>query len=227
VAAGRVSPDRDRAARLTGTLWETVCFSGGTGTGTYRHFREALDPAWLGALPLPGAPGPGRPVALIDAVHRDLERHIESATLRAACEHRPRTRVYEDTGHGGDGWAALAAAHLTRLSGSALPVLCSVYESGHGDESFGAHRDAWFGAVVQVAGVKDWQIGEGLLGAAGPPAAAVTMTAGDVLLMPKSLPHLVTTPADPGWSVHLAFALDRDPPPVPDTLLSPLMHPPR
>jgi hypothetical protein len=57
---------------------------------------------------------------------------------------------------------------------------------------------------------KDWQIGEGLLDAAAPPAMDITVRAGDILLVPKSLPHLVTTPADPGWSVHLAFAIDRD-----------------
>jgi hypothetical protein len=219
----------DQAATLTGVLWEAVCFSGGLSTRTHRHFPAALDPAWLAALPLsPRAQlPPGQPVTLIDSTNRDFERHIDTATLRAACEHRPRTRVYEDIGHGDDGWAGLTVSHLTRLSDSALPVLCSVYESWHGDQSLGAHRDTWFGAVIQVSGTKDWQIGEGLLDAAAPPAAAVTTAAGDVLLMPKSLPHLVTTPADPGWSVHLAFALDRDPPPVHNAPPSPLMHPPR
>jgi hypothetical protein len=218
-----------QAATLTGTLWEAVCFAGGLSTGTHRHFPGALDPAWLAALPLPSQAQlpPGQPVALIDGTHREFERHIQTATLRAACEHRPRTRVYEDIGCSDDGWAGLATSHLTRLSGSALRVLCSVYESRHGDQTFRAHRDTWFGAVIQVSGAKDWQIGEGLLDAAGPPPTAVTMAAGDVLLIPKSLPHLVTTPADPGWSVHLAFALDRDPPPVRNALPSPLMHPPR
>jgi hypothetical protein len=36
------------------------------------------------------------------------------------------------------------------------------------------------------------------------------MTAGDVLVLPKNLPHLVTTSPDPGRSVHLVFAIDRD-----------------
>jgi hypothetical protein len=209
-----VNTGEDQAAILAGALWEAVCFSGGTGTGTHRHFPGALDPAWLAALPLPrGDRLPaGQPVALIDSTNRDLEHHIEAATLRAARLHRPRTRVYEDVGFGDDQWAGLTAGHLTRLTGSALRVLCSVYESAHGDETFGAHRDAWFGAVIQVAGAKHWQIGPGLLDAASPPAQ-VTMTAGDILLVPRSLPHLVSTPADPGWSVHLAFALDRDPPP--------------
>jgi len=42
----------------------------------------------------------------------------------------------------------------------------------------------------------------------------VTMAAGDVLLVPKSLPHLVSTPVDPGRSVHLVFAFNRELPDV-------------
>jgi hypothetical protein len=51
---------------------------------------------------------------------------------------------------------------------------------------------------VQIAGAKDWLLGECLLGGTGVPARAVTTGAGDILLLPKNLPHLVTTPADPG-----------------------------
>ena len=209
-----MSSAEDQAARLAGALWEAVRFSGGVSTRTYRHFPGALDPAWLATLPLPCGKGRlprGQPAALIDGTHREFERHIETATLLTAYRHRPRTRLYEDIGFSDDGWAGLAARHLTRLSGSPLRVLCSVYESAHGDETFGAHGDAWFGAVVQVAGTKEWQIGEEPLDA-GASGVKVTVAAGDVLLVPKSLPHVVTTPADPGWSVHLAFAIDRDAP---------------
>jgi hypothetical protein len=206
-----MTSEEEQAARLTGLLWQAVCFSGGIRTEAPGHFRGAFDRAWLAALPLPSADmlPPRQPAALIDSAHHEFERHIETVTLRAAYEHRPRTRVYEDIGYGDDGWAGLASRHLTRLSGSARRVVCSVYESGHGDETLEAHRDAWFGLIVQVAGVKDWQIGEGLL-EAGRPVIPVRMTAGDVLLLPKNLPHLVTTPADPGRSAHLVFAIDRD-----------------
>jgi len=48
----------------------------------------------------------------------------------------------------------------------------------------------------------------------GVPAKAVTARAGDILLIPKNLPHLITTPPDPGHSVHMASAIDRDQPPA-------------
>jgi hypothetical protein len=40
----------------------------------------------------------------------------------------------------------------------------------------------------------------------------LTTRAGDILLISKYAPHLVSTPADPGHSVHLAFAVNRDVP---------------
>jgi len=64
-----------------------------------------------------------------------------------------------------------------------------------------------------MTGAKDWLTGECLLDGTGVPARAVTTRAGDILLLPKNLPHAVTTPADLGHSVHLAFAIDRDQPP--------------
>jgi hypothetical protein len=201
----------EQAARLTGALWEAIRFSGGTDIETHRHFPGTFDPEWLATLPLPSADMlPSRqPAALINSAHHEFERHIDTATLRAAYERRARTRVYEDIGWDQDGtWAALASRHLSRLSDGPR-VVVSVYESGHGDETLHPHRDAWFGVIVQVSGVKDWQVGEGLL-EAGQPATPVRMAAGDVLLLPKNQPHLVTTPADPGHSVHLVFAVDRD-----------------
>jgi hypothetical protein len=62
---------------------------------------------------------------------------------------------------------------------------------------------------VQIAGAKDWLIWDTPPGPAHGPAT-VTTRAGDILLIPKHLPHLVSTPADPGHSTHLAFALHRD-----------------
>ena len=119
--------------------------------------------------------------------------------------------MLEDIAYGQpDTWYALAARHLGRLSASELHVTCDIYHSRYGDETSGAHRDTWYGAVVQVSGVKDWLTGEGLPGGAGTPAQRVSTRAGDILLIPKYLPHAVSTPADPGHSVHLAFAIDRD-----------------
>jgi hypothetical protein len=62
---------------------------------------------------------------------------------------------------------------------------------------------------VQITGAKDWLIWDTTPGSTHGPAA-VTTRAGDILLIPRHLPHLVSTPAEPGHSTHLAFALDRD-----------------
>lgn len=210
-----MTPVQEQAARFTGTLWKAICFAGGVHLEQHRHFPGACDPAWLATLPLPAGdnrPG-GQPVALLDHRHRDIERHLDSQTLRDAYAHRPRTQVYEDIGHDGGDWYGLTTAHLTRLSGSALPVTCSIFASRHGDETFGAHQDAWYGAIVQIDGTKTWQIGEHRPGGPpGQPARDLTTRPGDILLLPKYLPHAVTTPARPGHSLHLAFALERDPP---------------
>jgi hypothetical protein len=199
-----MTPAQEQAARFTGALWKAICFAGGLHLEQHRHFRAAYDPAWLATLALPAGedrPG-GQPVALLDHRHRDIERHLDSQTLAEAYAHRPRTKVYEDIGHDGGDWYGLTTAHLARLSGSALPVTCAIFASRHGDETFGAHQDAWYGAIIQIDGAKTWQIGH----------RELTTRAGDILLLPKYLPHAVTTPAQPGHSLPLAFALDRDPP---------------
>jgi hypothetical protein len=201
-----VTSDEEQAARLTGGAWQAVLLSGGPRAVAFRHFRAAFDRTWLASLPLPTAGNlrPGQPAAVPGSDGLSFERHDGSAALRAAHEHRPATRIYEDIGWGPDGtrWAALAGQHLTRLADGPR-VTATVYESAHGDQELGAHRDTWLGIIVQVDGAKAWHAGEGLPGLPGG-AHQVTMTAGDVLILPKNLPHLVTTPADPGHSVHLA-----------------------
>jgi hypothetical protein len=95
-----VTSEEEQAARLTGALWEAVCFSGGTGIETHRYFPGAFDPEWLAALSLPAADMLPRrqPVALTNSGHGEFERHTDVGTLRAAYERRRRTRVYEDIG---------------------------------------------------------------------------------------------------------------------------------
>jgi Cupin superfamily protein len=210
-----MTPAAGQAARITGTLWEAVRLSGGIRAGDWRHYPGAADRALLDALPLPAAARlpAGQPVALLDGTGRGFERLSDPDLLCIAYRELPRTLVFEDIGYGDpDGWPALACSHLTRLTRSALPVVCTVYASAHGDETMGAHRDAWLGAVVQVSGVKEWRLGEGLLGAGHGPAAVVTMRPGDILVVPWGMPHDVTTPQDPGYSMHLAFAIGRLPP---------------
>jgi hypothetical protein len=74
----------------------------------------------------------------------------------------------------------------------------------------GAHRDAWLGVIVQALGAKTWEAGDGAPGGPGGDVRRAVMLPGDVLVVPANTLHLVTTPADPGWSVHLAFAVRRD-----------------
>jgi Cupin superfamily protein len=204
------------AARFAGVLWAAIRTAGGPRPGDrrHRHFAGAYPAGWVASLPLPlGDRRPaGQPVALLDPRHdAEFERHCDPAALARACAVRPRTQVTEDIGHGQPHtWHALTARHLSRLSASAIHVTCSIFRSQHGDETFGAHGDAWYGAVAQVAGAKHWLIGEALLDGSGTPVPDLTTTAGDILLIPKLLPHLVSTPASPGHSVHLAFAIDRD-----------------
>ena len=124
--------------------------------------------------------------------------------------------MHIDIGHqAGHTWPAIAARHLGRLARCPIDVRCSVFTSATADEGLGPHWDSWYGAIVQLSGAKQWTISQ------PPPAqhsgedAQVTTRAGDILLIPKYLPHAVTTPRDPGHSAHLAFTIDRDPAPRP------------
>ena len=153
------------AARFTGTLWAAIRTAAGPRPASrhHQHFPGAFDPAWLSSLPLPASQDrpAGQPVALLDARHTGFERHLDQAGLDRAYAMWPRTQVLEDIGHCGDRtWYGLAAWHLTRLSASTPHLTCSSYESRYGDETSGRHRDAWYGAVVQIAGAKNWLLGE-------------------------------------------------------------------
>lgn len=203
-----MTEDEESAARLTGGIWTAVAASGGVHGTRFRHFPAAFGRASLAELPLPAAmPRPGLPVAMPDG--HGFERHTDAGELRAAYERRPRTRIYEDIGWGNEtGWAWLAGQHLTRLAGTGPRVNVTVYQSRAGDEELGAHRDTWLGVIVQASGAKLWEAGEGLFGRGE--RHRVLMTPGDVMVLPKNCPHLVTTPADPGWSAHLVFAVNRD-----------------
>jgi hypothetical protein len=208
------------AARLAGILWAAIRTAGGPDTRAgqeERHLPGALDLAWLASLPLPlgGARPPGQPVALLEDREEDFERHADSTALAVAYAARPRTQVSEDIGSGQDRhWYALTARHLTCLSGSSLHVTCNIFASRHGDETFRKHRDTWYGAVIQISGAKQWTLGEALFCSDFPAPRQVATSAVDILLIPKYVPHMVTTPSVPGHSVHLAFAIDRDPAPA-------------
>jgi hypothetical protein len=209
-----VVSDTELRAAFAGLLWAAIDVSGGTRRAGPQpwHFPCTYDASWLAALPLPiGASRPlGQPVALLD--DRDkFDRHVDGRALGVAYASRPRTRVYEHINRDSDrAWYSLAARHLGRLAQCELQVVCSVFEARHGDESLGAHWDTWYGAIVQMSGAMVWQLGRGLLDDGGQPTQEITITAGDILLLPKGLPLAVRTPPEPGHSVHLTFAIDRD-----------------
>jgi hypothetical protein len=201
------------AAQFTGLLWGLVRTAGGPRPPSDQHwyFPDVFDPGWLARLRLPAAAT--RPAGQQVALTRELtyDRFVSDAALERAYRTRPRTRVYENVHRtGGCPWLLRTTQYLTLLSGSELEVICSLYESVPTDANLGRHRDMWYGVVVQVEGTKRWEIGHGVLDPAEP-TWTVEVTAGDVLLVPEGLPHVVTTPAEPGHSRHLQFALCRVP----------------
>ncbi|WP_433329897.1 JmjC domain-containing protein [Spirillospora sp. CA-294931] len=209
-----MSLEETQAARVTGILWAAIHSFGGTGIlpcAGHRHHRAAFDPEWLATLPLPvdhDRPGDA-PVALLDE-QRKFDRHTDEGVLRQAYKVRRRTRVYEDIGRDTPhAWYSHVAQHLGRLAASDLQVVCSIFQSNCGDAGLAAHWDTWYGAIVQISGAKTWRIGPGLFNNADP-LEVLTTTAGDVLLLPKGLPHRVDTPPSPGTSLHLTFAIDRE-----------------
>jgi hypothetical protein len=199
------------AAEVTGALWPLVRMAGGPrpASDEHWHFPDVFDPGWLERLRLPSAQArpAGQQVALTR--ERAYDRFVDDAALQRAYRQRARTRVYENVHRtGGCPWLLLTCQYLTLLCGSELEVLCSLYESIPGDANLGRHHDMWYGALVQLAGVKAWEIGPGVLDPLEP-VTSVLMRAGDVLLVPARVPHEVSTPQDPGHSRHLQFALCR------------------
>jgi hypothetical protein len=205
------SRTESQAAEFVGTLWAAIRAAGGPrpASGEHAHFPGAYEPGWLAALPLPTAQTrpPSQRVALTRA--HDFDRYTDDQALTGSYAARPRTWVYENV-HRSDqcAWLGLATRYLGRLTDSELEVICSLYESRPADENLGRHWDLWYGGIVQVEGAKAWDIGRGVMAGSGQVQRVVTV-AGDVLLLPEGLPHLVSTPGEPGASRHLAFALCR------------------
>lgn len=204
-----------QAAAVTGPLWTAIRAAGGVRPPdpAHRYFAAAFDARWLAGLPLPvGEDRPqDQPVKLLDDRDGFFDGYHDERELARAYVAHPRTRVFEYINYGiDDAWFSLVAQHLGRLSGSELEVVCSVFESLWGDEGLGAHSDHWYGVIVQIHGCKVWHIGEALFDDPPSPVEVITTWPGDILLIPKRLPHAVETPARPGHSLHLSFAIDRD-----------------
>ncbi|MFG3287234.1 JmjC domain-containing protein [Streptomyces sp. NPDC048179] len=120
-------------------------------------------------------------------------------------EHRdqPRTQVYESIHARSGGWPSLVTLHLAGLV--RREVVCTLYQSYADDRTLGAHLDDWLGVIVQMRGAKRWWIWQSPSPQSSPDE--IVMRAGDVLLLPKHMKHEVDTPADPGHSLHLVFAV--------------------
>jgi hypothetical protein len=211
-----VTRDEEHAARLAGAIWAAVNAAGGPDNAAFRHFPAVLDPAFLAALPIPTAENlpPGQTTAMPDPSGRTFQRHTDPAAIQAAYARRPRTRIIEDIGWDDHTlWAALTGQHLTRLAQTGTRVIITAYQSATGDQELGTHHDTWTGAIVQADGAKTWRAGHALTaaGTANRDIQQVTITAGDILILPRNLPHHVTTPPDPGRSLHLVFAINREP----------------
>jgi hypothetical protein len=198
----------DQAAAVTGTMWMAVRAAAGLRPGAdHGAFPGAFAPEWLAALP---APTIGyRPLEQAVALARadDFDRYPTPEQVDEAYEVRPRTYIFESV-HATQAWALLASRWLGALAGG-LSVLATIYDSRSGDEHLDAHWDAWCGAVVQLSGAKKWIIGHGLLSGDPQNISSLTMHPGDVMILPDGLPHLVETPADPGYSRHLVLTVRR------------------
>jgi len=162
------------------------------------HLQQVFDPEWITGLPLPQA-APGQPTALIDAA--DFQRDADPAALDRAYAELPRTRLLEDAGARSDGWHSLVAIHLATVIGHR--VICTLYQSRHGDRRLGAHEDAWHGIILQLRGAKHW-----ITWPHHREPDQFRTEPGDVLLLPQGLLHDVDTP---DHSAHMVFALTQYP----------------
>ena len=201
-----------QAAQMVGGLWAAVRTAGGPrpDNQSYHYFSGIYDPAWLATLLLPidEARPAEQPVALLESDRQGIfEQHLGAGALKGAYDERRRTRVYLAIGHNApDAWYAITARHLGRLAKSKLGVVSTIYQSFTGDESIGPHRDRWYGANIQMKGAKLWRLGE------EGDEREVLAEPGSILLLPNGLLHDVSTPAEPGHSVHITFAICRTPP---------------
>ncbi|MGW0885896.1 JmjC domain-containing protein [Streptomyces sp. NPDC002671] len=168
-----------------------------------RHVSGAFDPAWIERLPLPVADThpPSQTVALADGT---AFTRVSAEDVAQERLDQPRTQVYESVNVRSDGWFSIATLHLVGML--RRDVICTAYESHTGDHTLGAHDDAWLGVIVQMRGAKRWRIWPT---AQGDPDEIV-LRSGDVLILPQGMKHQVSTPDDPGYSIHMVFAITNE-----------------
>ncbi len=155
-----------------------------------------FDPEWAASLPLPSQRDVSsvQNVVLVgDTVDSD-RRFTDPEGLQEAYAEAPGTRLRINVDHAG-GWLG---AMGERISGR-LPtydIVSTLYESNHGDRTFGRHRDAAPGIAFHLRGGKEWTMGED-------GDQRISTNPGDVVVLPAGVEHDVFTPADPGHSTHV------------------------
>jgi len=177
--------------------------------GSARRVQYApavFDPQWVARLPLPidAPPVKGQSVALAASSGSDNDR-LERPTTRAldaAYRQRPRTHIFESIEATGEGWTALTTFHLSSIV--QRRIICALYHSTAQDDTLGPHDDNWWGVIVQMRGNKQWRIWD----KDGHEPMQLTLTSGDVLLLPAGVTHDVATPVT---STHLVFAVTDQP----------------
>lgn len=190
------------AAQYVGTIWAALKASGGPEAppDAYHYFPQAFDPAWIESVPLPV--DESGVVYLGD--HDSFER-LRPEEVAAAYATRQRTTIYSQIER--QGWTNTAAQHLLRLSGVA--VTFSVYHATPDDETLGAHRDKFAVVATQWKGEKSWWLGEDAWDTTGSIEPTVTLTPGDVLVVPKDFPHNVYTSGAVSTHLTASFILDK------------------
>ena len=195
-----LTKESQSAAWFVSRLWSALLMAGGPDPSSrnFTHFRQAFSPAWLDALPLPlGEKRPStQTVALVDGT--SFQREVNDSAVELAYRRQRRTRVYESIEARSDGWFSVAAVQLARLT--RCRVVCTMYESNYGDKAIIPHVDAWYGAIVQMRGTKEWTLWKHK----STESQCTITRQGDVLLLPPSVVHAVGTPR---YSVHLVFAI--------------------
>lgn len=173
--------------------------------GQLRYERGVFTAEWLASRPLPTADAkqPGQTVALAD--NNGFTRTTSGASVAQGHRQRPRTQVYESLHVRSDSWLSLVALQLSSLM--RRDVVCTAYASHAGDRNLGLHDDAWTGVIVQISGAKRWLIWP----TAHSSPHEIRMETGDVMILPQGMKHQVSTPDDPGHSLHLVFAVTARP----------------
>lgn len=164
------------------------------------YMPAALNPVQVRGVPVPLDSDLSDVRTLSLMTGSSTERVADHVDLLRRMQQEPRTRVWTGLQLTGDPWYAVLAVQLARMTG--YQVACSVYESGEKDSGLGEHLDTWFQLLVHLRGSKQWKLHHRAGG-----SEQLLMNRGDALIMQPYVEHEVSTPAEPGFSTHLAIGV--------------------